>query len=453
MKKYLLLTVTMFLLSLTVSAQTKKVAILEPICRDGSVNLFYKNIVRGEMEIVVASLKEFQAYDRTAFDKIMEEQNFQRSGAVSDSDIKKLGVMAGVDYIVVPEVSAFDGYLSVLAKILDVETGQYNKAENEIIKMEPPTVKQACSSMAQQLFNNAGMAQTTKIVTPYQNPKVELQLDDGRYVGEVSNGKPHGYGIVYFKEDDANGCVSYEGNWKNGAREGHGIMIWKDGDKYDGNYENGVRSGQGTYYFANGNRYEGNWVKNKRNGQGILYYADGNRYEGNWNNSKISGHGTFYWVDGDKYVGNYENDLRNGLGTYYFANGNIYEGHWKDNKRNGQGIFYWANGNKYDGNWVEDDKSGQGTFYWADGDKYVGNYENDKRNGYGIYYYNNGDKYDGGWTDNKKDGQGTYYWENGDADSGTYIMDKRDGDWKRTTADKKKQKAKYKNGEIVKDWH
>ena len=252
------------LMSGIVCAQTKKVAVLEPICRDGSVNLFYKNIVRGEMEIVVASLKEYQAYDRTAFDKIMEEQNFQRSGAVSDSDIKKLGVMAGVDYIVVPEVSAFDGYLSVLAKILDVETGQYNKAENEIIEMAPPTVKEVCGSMAQQLFNNVGIASGPSTVIPRQSQKVELQLEDGRYVGEVSNGKPHGKGIIYYKSDDEVNRVSYEGDWVDGIRTGNGVMIWKNGARLEGGWKNGKSSGYGIENYANGDRYEGNYENGKR---------------------------------------------------------------------------------------------------------------------------------------------------------------------------------------------
>ena len=381
-----------------VCAQTKKVAVLDPICRDGSVNNTFKLIVRGQMENVVTSIKEYQAYDRAAFDKIMEEQNFQHSGAVNDSDIKQLGVMAGVDYIVVPEVSAYEGYLTILAKILDVETGRYNKSENEVMKMEPLTVKEVCSNMANKLFSIEGMK---------SDQGQELQLDYGRYVGQVLNGKPHGKGIVYFNSDDKLTRVSYEGDWVDGKWTGKGIMKWKDGYKYDGE----------------------------------------------WKNFRFDGQGTYYWVNGNKYVGNYENGKRQGQGTYYYANGNKYVGNFENDKRQGQGTFYGAKGDKFVGNWKDDEKDGEGIEYFANGDRFEGYYENGIINGSGKYYWKNGNRYEGIWKDGHRNGSGTFYYTNGDKDMGTYINDKREGKWVRIKADGKKQKAKYDKGEIVKDWH
>ena len=87
-------------LSLTAVAQNKKtVAVLDPICRDNSVNIFFQQMVRGAMESAVTTSNEYEAYDRSAFDQIQKEQAFLRTGAVNDSQIKKMGELAGVDYV------------------------------------------------------------------------------------------------------------------------------------------------------------------------------------------------------------------------------------------------------------------------------------------------------------------------------------------------------------------
>ncbi len=140
-------------LSLTAYAQGKKtVAVLDPICRDGSVNNFYQQMVRGAMESAITVSSEYEAYDRSAFDQIQKEQAFQRTGAVNDFQIKKMGEMAGVDYVLVSEVSAYEGYLSTVIKVLNVITGKYDKSTDAIMELKPETVKSKCSEMAVSLF-------------------------------------------------------------------------------------------------------------------------------------------------------------------------------------------------------------------------------------------------------------------------------------------------------------
>ena len=57
-----------------------------------------------------------------------------------------------------------------------------------------------------------------------------LSLQHGTYVGDVSNGKPHGAGTMTFKEDDAAERKTYEGAWLDGKRTGHGCMTWRNGE-------------------------------------------------------------------------------------------------------------------------------------------------------------------------------------------------------------------------------
>ena len=150
MKK--LLIILLSALSLTAVAQNKSVAILNPLDRDGSVSSMYKIIVRSSFETVASVTQGYESFDRTALDAIMSEHNFQRSGAVNDAEIRQIGQMAGVDYVLVTEVSAESGYLVVQAKILNVFTAKYERAVDDLMEMTPPIVKEGCTTLAQKLF-------------------------------------------------------------------------------------------------------------------------------------------------------------------------------------------------------------------------------------------------------------------------------------------------------------
>ena len=192
MKK--LLIIFLSILSLTAFAQSEKtVAVLEPICRDKSVKPFYLLLIRGEMESAVDATDEYVAYDRTAFDKISEEQKFQRSGAVNDSQIKRLGEIVGVDYVLVTEVSADEGYITCIAKILSVETGLSAKSKNELMELNALSVKDGCRSLAAQLLSiakNTSSHSTTTDTEQKQNvtPKSQNSLSSPPKIAVVIAG-------------------------------------------------------------------------------------------------------------------------------------------------------------------------------------------------------------------------------------------------------------------------
>lgn len=58
------------------------------------------------------------------------------------------------------------------------------------------------------------------------------------YVGEIKNGKEHGYGRVAWSDGDI-----YVGEFKNGCRHGNGRLTYTDGGVYDGRWELGVFKG------------------------------------------------------------------------------------------------------------------------------------------------------------------------------------------------------------------
>ena len=112
----------------------------------------------------------------------------------------------------------------------------------------------------------------------------ELQRKDGKYIGQVINGKAEGKGICYFINGDR-----YEGDCKNDKREGKRIYYYNNGDRYEGDYRNGKKEGKGIYYYNNGDRYEGDYRNDKREGKGIYYYNNGERRMGDYYNDKPIG--------------------------------------------------------------------------------------------------------------------------------------------------------------------
>ena len=95
----------------------------------------------------------------------------------------------------------------------------------------------------------------------YEN---RIEDRDGKYVGEINNGKPNG----------------------------QGIESYSDGEEYVGKWKNGKPNGQGTYTFPNGKKYEGKFKDGKEQGQGTLTTPDGFTDVPVW---KESIH--FYFVD------------------------------------------------------------------------------------------------------------------------------------------------------------
>ncbi len=71
-------------------------------------------------------------------------------------------------------------------------------------------------------------------------------------------------------------------------------------------------------------KYEGEWRNGKRDGRGVEFYADGEKkYVGNFKNGKYEGNGSFFYKNGDKYVGKYKNGFMNDDKGYFIFNNNI----------------------------------------------------------------------------------------------------------------------------------
>ena len=105
----------------------------------------------------------------------------------------------------------------------------------------------------------------------------ELRYTNAYYVGDISNGKEHGFGTINWAGGD-----KYVGQWLNGEREGHGTYYWAGGNKYIGQFKNSLREGYGTFYWIGGDKYVGQFKDSKRHGQGTYFYSDGSNWSGEW---------------------------------------------------------------------------------------------------------------------------------------------------------------------------
>ncbi len=159
----------------------------------------------------------------------------------------------------------------------------------------------------------------------------------------------------------------YIGDWNNNTKDGFGIQIYKNGDKYEGMWGNSQRHGQGTYWKNEGKNklrreYTGDWYEGMRHGRGTFFFKNGDRYDG-------------YWVGGRPH----------GEGRMIYANGDIYEGRWHEGKRNGYGVLTKRSGDHFEGHWVNDNREGQGSYYFSSkGKLFVGEWVNDQPKS-GVY--------------------------------------------------------------------
>lgn len=136
--------------------QKKKVAILEVVDKEGTISYGVKLMLRSNLSAAVTNTSGYEGYDRVDIASIMGEQNFQRTGMVSDAQIKKLGEMTGASYILVAEAAALDAnHLFITAKILEVESARLERTANVQSGTTVEEFEKACRQLALSLFNRA----------------------------------------------------------------------------------------------------------------------------------------------------------------------------------------------------------------------------------------------------------------------------------------------------------
>lgn len=116
--------------------------------------------------------------------------------------------------------------------------------------------------------------QGCKLLDPYFSEGVTITWD-----GDCVNGKANGYGkLLKYKHSEYES--SYEGEFKNGIREGKGKFTHKDGSVKEGPFVNGQLTGKGTMFSQDGQKYAGNFVNYRMHGYGEYQFPNGAKFEG-----------------------------------------------------------------------------------------------------------------------------------------------------------------------------
>ena len=77
-----------------------------------------------------------------------------------------------------------------------------------------------------------------------------------RFDGEFVRGVKNGRGV--FRAGGNGG--TYEGEFKNGLKDGVGRYCWPDGETFDGEYWHGRKEGRGLLTYPNGEKLSGVWA-------------------------------------------------------------------------------------------------------------------------------------------------------------------------------------------------
>ena len=170
---------------LTFAQETKKVAILEVVDRQGNVSYANKLILRSSLAKAITNTPGYEAYDRTDMDAILGEQNFQRTGMVSSDQIKRLGEMTGAKFVLVAEAVLVDASnMYITAKLLDVETARTEMTDNQMMGITAKEIQRGSQALAANLIKP--VASNQPVVKSEKTAKQEEKSNSGGIITKVS---------------------------------------------------------------------------------------------------------------------------------------------------------------------------------------------------------------------------------------------------------------------------
>lgn len=157
----------------------KKVAILEVVDRDNAVNYGVKLLLRTSLAKAITQTRGYEGYDRVDMGAIQGEQDFQRTGMVSDAEIRKLGEMTGAAYVLVAEAAKLDESLIIVtAKILDVETAKLEKTDYEQMGINAKDMAEACRKLANRLLSMSSEVQSNGVRKEKTMSMADVKMDE-----------------------------------------------------------------------------------------------------------------------------------------------------------------------------------------------------------------------------------------------------------------------------------
>jgi hypothetical protein len=289
---------------------------------------------------------------------------------------------------------------------------------------------------------------------------IEHFQDKSTYKGQYKNNKPWGYGCWLGPELRPYASIvrreSYQGEFKNGMKDGDGVLITFNGtytgnfcknyphklnyfnnaatnESYNGCWEFGRKNGTGVYEGRKGVRYSGEWEDDYYHGSGQLTNKLGHVFIGTFVHGKLEGHGEMTDSCHGSYIGSFKNSKYHGHGTLIGSDSPLdkYVGEWKDGERCGKGEQGFKDGSRYVGLWKNNVFHDNNANWWGcDGhflNQYTGSFFNGLPHGPGLMRWhsitNTNSKpmiYEGNWVCGVAQGEGFLVYPNGSRFEGIF---------------------------------
>jgi TonB family protein len=131
--------------------QEKKVAMLEPVVKGGSVTQIEKEIILATLEEAITEFPGYKAFTRVDVNQITKELSFQQNGMVDDAQRKKIGIMSGASLICVSQLTAGEKIL-IKCSLVDVESGEIVSTANQLLEKNETAIYNECRKLASKLI-------------------------------------------------------------------------------------------------------------------------------------------------------------------------------------------------------------------------------------------------------------------------------------------------------------
>ncbi len=179
----LLCTVLIFLISLPVMAQNKtRIAVLDFEAKN--VNPETAEAVADIMGTELFNTNRFEVIERQAMTRVLEEQQLQMTGVTDMDKAAEIGKLLNVEKIMIGSVSRLGSTYIINTRLVDVETGALELAENtKTTNGEdglPTAIKELVSVISQKVIVEGKIIKVTE-----SNILVDLGSIHGIKVGQV----------------------------------------------------------------------------------------------------------------------------------------------------------------------------------------------------------------------------------------------------------------------------
>jgi len=231
-----------------------------------------------------------------------------------------------------------------------------------------------------------------------------------RYVRSAPGGETMAEGNTKdweYKLVDVQGGKEYTNTSADFSGAGKASITFEDGrvETYEGEYYEQVRYGHGVYKYHNGDVYTGSWQGGNKAGIGQLLYAEAAAEGEGEGEGAPSRKGKYYGHYGGSSAGEHAENVRHGDGSFTYHNGDTYCGQWVRGKKQGQGTYcFKEDQTRLVGVW-QDGKLVTGKWVFPNGVYYIGKFENGKPNGEGNWVFKSGTQICGTYTQKPKEGQ------------------------------------------------